>query len=313
MYFAYWSQKAWLSGTVATSLLAGACKRDIKGAWRGCGTLSLARWATKHAKHIVAKLEQTAKDTLKRVPPNISNIYHPVVTLPGGGGESYIKKMYGKQGGDNPLLKHFFVWHKGSTNPPSDTLRTYIFFFYVGSCPLFVWESRGYLASTNSLLSWIIIELYEAHGVTFPTINLIRFQCWMLMSDMQGVVYPPPTNSRLLVVQWFRDIHGDTSLFPGMSELFQYYWRFLETVAFSGGLHRRSQEFWDLPSMTRAHCIFPRKIQGQKLMYDKGALVQRNIFIVCCGGVKIMYALTAPPYHSKKRPPLWKLYAKIPQ
>ena len=96
---------------------------------------------------------------------------------------------------------------------------------------------------------------------------------------------------------------GDTSLFPGMSELFQYYWRFLETVAFSGGLHRRSQEFWHLPSMTRAHCIFPRKIQGQKLMYDKGALVQRNIFIVCCGGVKIMYALTAPPYHSKKRPP----------
>ena len=72
MYFVLWSRKAWLSGTVAASLLAGACKRDIKGAWRGCDTLSLTRWATKHAKHIMAKLEQTVKDTLKRVPPNIS-------------------------------------------------------------------------------------------------------------------------------------------------------------------------------------------------------------------------------------------------
>lgn len=83
MYFVLWSRKAWLSGTVAgaASLLAGACKRDIKGAWRGCDTLSLTWWATKHAKHIMAKLEQTVKDTLTRVPPNIYQIYHS--SLPG--------------------------------------------------------------------------------------------------------------------------------------------------------------------------------------------------------------------------------------
>ena len=152
---------------------------------------------------------------------------------------------------------------------------------------------------------WDVCSILKSNCIALRGDNPSEaIQVFVIFSDLLWILLSKQVCiPRLYETFGILGIHGDTSLFPGMSELFQSYWRFLETVAFSAGLHRRSQEFWDLPSMTRAHCIFPRKIQGQKLMYDKGALVQRNIFIVCCGGVKIMYALTAPPYHSKKRPP----------
>lgn len=49
---------------------------------------------------------------------------------------------------------------------------------------------------------WMIPEVYETHGDSIATINLIWFDCWTLMSDINVV----PTDYWGWYYQWFSEI-----------------------------------------------------------------------------------------------------------